>query len=213
MQGNGEKIKLFDESDEKVEALTEKVKEIKIQTPKSEKPVKKKDLKSSFAKVCTSLDQWYTIDSFRTVFGDEYVREVLKEQDCSSQKVFAAVGDDNLTEDFRTKYIQLCRNLDIKDAEDKDWDESELGVTHEPRENSEKSPYEKIREDAEVERLKISSYFKGKTEFEQEVKSVRKKGAEIQEQSTQFEPKLPLVDKYAQGALRRRVVHDQLDRV
>jgi len=85
--------------------------------------------------------------------------------------------------------------------------------------SSESNPFEKLREEAEVERLKIASYFKGKTEFEKEDRpkvrpsSKVAKVPEIEERSDQVEPRIPLIDKYAQGALRRRVVHDQLDRV
>ena len=84
--------------------------------------------------------------------------------------------------------------------------------------------YEEIQEKAEIDMLKIGSYFRGKTEYEIEEKS-RKKESGIKSKQEQFLDKskedacmavdhiLPLVDCHAQGALRRRIVHDQLDRV
>ena len=78
--------------------------------------------------------------------------------------------------------------------------------------------YEEIQEKAEVDMLKIGSYLKGKTEYQVEEKRKGKKkhesSCDIQgiEQETS-EPVLPLLDSFAQGALRRRIFHDQLDSV
>lgn len=81
-----------------------------------------------------------------------------------------------------------------------------------------KSPlpsYDEIRRKSEVEMLKISSYFKGKTEYTVEDKGNENKKDKVSEVKTTAEPEpiLPLLDKHAQGALRRRIVHDQLERV
>ena len=83
----------------------------------------------------------------------------------------------------------------------------------------EKSPlpsYNELREKAEVDMLKINSYFKGKTEYTIEEKLNEKKKSNVPESLSQDndpEPVLPLIDKHAQGALRRKIVHDQLERV
>lgn len=77
--------------------------------------------------------------------------------------------------------------------------------------------YEELREKANVDMLKIGSYLKGKTEYEidERIKKRKKDDGgliDITEQNAS-DPVLPLLDTYAQGALRRRIVHDQLDRV
>ena len=75
--------------------------------------------------------------------------------------------------------------------------------------------YDQLRQKTEVEMLKTSSYFKGKTEYSVEDKRNEIKKNKVLEANTteELEPILPLLDKHAQGALRRRIVHDQLERV
>ena len=75
--------------------------------------------------------------------------------------------------------------------------------------------YDELREKAEVDMLKINSYFQGKTEYTIEDKVNQKKKLNVIEPESLVdnpEPVLPLLDKHAQGALRRKIVHDQLER-
>ena len=78
--------------------------------------------------------------------------------------------------------------------------------------------YAELREKAEIDKLKIDSYFKGKTDYELEDKVKSKKkdknvGDVDYKEQNDSNHVLPLLDTHAQGALRRRIVHDQLDRV
>ena len=63
--------------------------------------------------------------------------------------------------------------------------------------------------------MKIGSYLKGKTEYELEEKSKKKHDDKSVSDTMEHHPApvLPLLDACAQSALRRRIVHDQLDRV
>jgi len=200
--------------------------------PSVKRPVKSAattDLRDSLSRVEKCLSEWFTIDTYRLLRGDEYVRQVLVENHCTVENVLAAVGADTTdnpqqTFDFRSKYIQLCRNLDLRDMEDSEEDRQALG--HESAAaagrgcgrdgDDDTDPYDQLRLEAEVERLKISSFLQGKTEYDHQDPGKKKKGGKgggaIRERET-VEPRIPLVDKYAQGALRRRIVHDQLDRV
>ena len=73
--------------------------------------------------------------------------------------------------------------------------------------------YDQLRKDAVEQHLKIVSYFRGKTEFDKaEEKAVKSKNP-VGDNSFGRIVNLPLVDKHAQGALRRRIVNEQLDRV
>ena len=67
--------------------------------------------------------------------------------------------------------------------------------------------YEQLKKDAEKQELKIVSYFQGKTESE--TPEIVSKDSDNADRLIS----IPLVDKHAQGALRRRIVHEQLDRV
>ena len=73
-------------------------------------------------KVEDFFSQWYTIDTLRVFKGDDFVRQVLRENECTVSSVVAAVGapDGDSTFQhtaFREKYIQLCRRLDLQDLE------------------------------------------------------------------------------------------------
>ena len=144
--------------------------------------------------------------------------------------VLAAVGEDTAfgpeqTFDFRSRYVELCRNLDLKELEEEEKGREEEtpvgGETEAPQVSSvSNDPFEKLQQEALVERLKISAYLQGKMEFDKEDNSTKKKSEkgrmkdiEERQNDPSLEPRIPLVDKYAQGALRRRIFHDQLDRV
>lgn len=72
--------------------------------------------------------------------------------------------------------------------------------------------YDELQKEEEVNAAKISSFLKGKTVAEiREHKPMKKKKSE--EPEAERETMIPLLDKHAQGALRRRIVHDNLERV
>jgi hypothetical protein len=136
-------------------------------------------------KVETFFSQWYTIDTLRVIKGDNFVRDVLRENDCTVSSVVAAVGvseEESILKNtaFREKYIQLCRKLDLQDLEDSQWDKQELNNSttiktsqHSNSTGTVKYPmpsYDQLRQKTEVEMQKISSYFKGKTEYSVEDK-------------------------------------------
>ena len=112
--------------------------------------------------------------------------------------------------------------------QDSHWDHKELDISSgsiqlktssDTKKSTEKQPlpsYQELREKAETDILKIGSYLKGKTEYEIEEKITKKRNDTFVPDSTEqygLEPVLPLLDTYAQSALRRRIVHDQLDLV
>ena len=73
-------------------------------------------------KVENFFSQWYTIDTLRAIKGDDFVRQILRENDCTVSNVVAAVGTpagEHTFYDsaFREKYIMLCRRLDLQDLE------------------------------------------------------------------------------------------------
>ena len=177
-------------------------------------------------KVEQCVSEWYTIDTLRLTKGDDFVREVLRENGCTVSKMVAAVGvpdveGGKLTSEFRERYIQLCRRLELQDLEDSTWDYKEInncvdgqddGTEKVDRNNSKKPlpSYDELRQTVEVETLKVGSYFKGKTECEIVERTKTKKDCDSAEDTVK--PILPLIDRHAQGALRRRIVNEQLDR-
>ena len=77
----------------------------------------------SLAKVDKSITEWYTIDSLRLIKGDDFVRQLLRENKCTVSSVVAAIGISseestiNLQRDVKEKYVQLCRRLELQDLE------------------------------------------------------------------------------------------------
>ena len=70
-------------------------------------------------------------------------------------------------------------------------------------------PQQHLRQETGVENLKLSAFLSGRTDYDESKVEI----VEKQNGSDDPRPCVPLVDKHAQGALRRRIVHDQLDRV
>ena len=68
---------------------------------------------------------------------------------------------------------------------------------------------QQLRKETVDDNLKLGAYLSGKTEFDESNVEI----VEKQSGSGDMQPSVPLVDKHAQGALRRRIVHDQLNRV
>ena len=77
----------------------------------------------SLVKVDKFITEWYTIDSLRLIKGDDFVRQVLRENKCTVSNVVAAIGISseessiNLQRDVKEKYVQLCRRLELQDLE------------------------------------------------------------------------------------------------
>ena len=71
--------------------------------------------------------------------------------------------------------------------------------------------YEELKKQSEKDLVKVGSFLQGKTMvvIQEKKPSV---GSSDDPADAEDLIKVPLVDKHAQGALRRRVVHDQLER-
>ena len=87
------------------------------------KPTKQEQDISPLMKVENSFSEWYTIDTLRRIKGDDFVRQLLRENGCTVSNVEAATGitpnesNMKMTLEFREKYIQLCRKLDLQDLQ------------------------------------------------------------------------------------------------
>ena len=91
-----------------------------------------KDGISARNRVESCLQEWFTVDTFRSLFGDEHVKEVLRDEGCALDKIVSTLGDDTFENPcFKEQYIQLCRNLDMREKiEEKALDVEEGKTTH-----------------------------------------------------------------------------------
>ena len=63
-----------------------------------------------------TLEEWFTVDTLRMVSGDEHVANMMRENNCSMEKVTSVLGDASLEPRLRARYIDLCRRLDIEES-------------------------------------------------------------------------------------------------
>lgn len=97
-------------------------------TIRREKKVKKKPEIPAKQKVEACLEEWFTIDTLRVLFGDSHVKEVLMERGCAMDKILSTLGDDTFENpEFKEQYIQLCRNLDMREKLEEKAVMDELG--------------------------------------------------------------------------------------
>ena len=167
--------------------------------PKSKKFVKKRaETKTEIAKdvVIKTIKEWFTIDTYRFIFGEENLKTRLRECGASEETWAASVGDQELAEQYQAKYRELCRKLDILDMkEEADGDEE-----------AERLPmpsYEMLKKHCKEENSKMEAFLAGKQSIPNSLV------AEIQEKDSEVEdPRIPLLDHRAQIQLRRKLVFD-----
>ena len=70
--------------------------------------------------------------------------------------------------------------------------------------------YKELRKETVVENLKLGAFLSGRTDYTESKEKVVESQLGADDDP---KPNIPLLDKHAQGALRRKIVHDQLDRV
>ena len=105
--------------------------------------------------------------------GQEELKCALVKREVSPEIMVRAVGDPHLRDEFQEKYKELCRKLDLMEL---------LENGGEDDEDERKMPlpsYDDLRQQAEVEYLKVGSYMKGRDVYDAEV--VKKKTGKIEE--------------------------------
>jgi hypothetical protein len=183
------------------DVLDRKMSELKIENRKRKITKRVVEVaKSSLEAVECSFRAWYTIDTMRLLKGDDAVRQALRENECSVASIVSAVGDESYSPEFRASYTELCRKLDVIDLREDNDGQGDA-------EPSAVESADKLFKEVSEQNAKFSSYLMGKTEYDaSQMDIVEKADDEVPEAV------LPLLDKHAQGALRRKIVHDQLDR-
>ena len=171
---------------------------IKVVPKKPNKPVLSSE--SPFDVVKRTLVNWFTVDSFRVLFGEEQLKTRLRECNVSdSDGVWAAaVGDTSLEEQYQARYRELCRRLDLAEIlEDRD------SVTEADR--LPLPSFELLKKHSEEENLKMGAFLAGQQSFDRElVTSV------VEKEVDTAEPRIPLLDHRAQQQLRRKLVLEYL---
>ena len=145
------------------------------------------------------MEQWFTIDSFRILYGDDQLRIRLREAGAEVLES-SSLGNKNLAEQFQASYRDICRKLDLMDLLD-EKEEVEEGQ-HLPLPS-----YEMLRTHCQEENSKMGAFLDGKQSYRKDIVS-----NVVEKDSEKVDPRLPLIDHRSQMIYRRRLVMDGLDR-
>jgi len=143
------------------------------------------------------MEQWFTIDSFRILYGDDQLRIRLREAGAEALES-SSVGNKNLAEQFQASYRDICRKLDLMDL----LDEKEEVEEHLPLPS-----YEMLRKHCQEENSKMGAFLDGKQSYRRDLVSNI-----VEKDSEKVDPRLPLIDHRSQMIYRRRLVLDGLDK-
>ena len=146
--------------------------------------------------VSKTIKEWFTIDTYRFIFGEENLKTRLRECGASEETWAASIGDKQLAEQYQAKYRELCRKLDILDMREEADGDGETERLPMPS-------YEMLKKHCREENSKMEAFLAGKQSFSNSLV------ADIQEkESAAEEPRIPLLDHRAQQQLRRKLVFD-----
>lgn len=151
------------------------------------------------------LAQWFTLDTMLFIFGDEKIREMVTDKGEYIKNYLNNYAKGIFyNSNSYDQYQQLCKKLNMLELEDRHCDTQTLQRTMKPLPD-----YSIIKEESKKMQLKVKAFYSGETEIPEP--------DPIQETSEQVQPEntthLPLVDKNAQNALRRRIVCQHIDKV
>ncbi|XP_072935349.1 putative RNA polymerase II subunit B1 CTD phosphatase RPAP2 [Epargyreus clarus] len=153
------------------------------------------------------LAEWFTLDTLIFLFGEEKVKEIVVDKGECIKQYFNNYGKSLFyTSNTYDQYQALCRKLNMLELEDKKYDAQTLH-----RETKPLPDYSVLQEESKKMELKVKAFLAGELEVPEPKPEeiTTKTSTDEVENPTQ----LPLVDKNAQNALRRRIVCQHLNKV
>ncbi|XP_041973954.1 putative RNA polymerase II subunit B1 CTD phosphatase RPAP2 [Aricia agestis] len=172
-------------------------------TSKKEPQTKQKIITTLIIEVEKCLAEWFTIDTLLYLFGESKVKEMVADKgDCIKEYL------NNYSQTFLynsymyDQYQALCKKLNMLELEDRQYDSKTLSKETKPLPS-----YSILKEESKKMQLKVKAFFSGETE----IPEIEPDEAETNEEEAT--PNLPLVDKNAQNALRRKIVCQHLNKV
>ncbi|XP_028159198.1 putative RNA polymerase II subunit B1 CTD phosphatase RPAP2 [Ostrinia furnacalis] len=154
------------------------------------------------------LAQWFTIDTMLFLFGEEKVKEILADKgECIKEYLNNYANSTFYNSNNYDQYQALCKKLNMLELEDRRYDAQTLQKETKPLPD-----YSILQEESKKMQLKVRAFLAGETEIPDISTNVIEKPEEAPEEDSQL-TQLPLVDKNAQNALRRRIVCEHLNKV
>ncbi|XP_060810672.1 putative RNA polymerase II subunit B1 CTD phosphatase RPAP2 [Amyelois transitella] len=149
------------------------------------------------------LAEWFTLDTLLLLFGEEKVREMVADKgECIKEYLNNYANSIAYNANTYDQYQALCRKLNMLELEDRQFDAQTL-----QRELKPLPDYSMLQEESKKMQLKVRAYFAG----EMTIPDVSQEEQDTTPAEEESRPRhLPLVDKNAQNALRRRIVCEHL---
>ncbi|XP_050357208.1 putative RNA polymerase II subunit B1 CTD phosphatase RPAP2 [Nymphalis io] len=150
------------------------------------------------------LAEWFTLDTLIYLFGEDKLKQLVADKgQCIKDYLNNYSKSIFYNSNSYDQYQILCRKLNMLELEDRRYDAQTLS-----RETKPLPDYSILKEESKKMQLKVKAFFAGETVIP-EVGNEESDLTNVDENTTQ----LPLVDKNAQNALRRRIVCHHLNKV
>ncbi|VVD02599.1 unnamed protein product [Leptidea sinapis] len=149
------------------------------------------------------LAEWFTLDTMLFIFGEEKVKQMVAEKgECIEKYMNNYAQSISYNANTYDQYQELCRKLNMLELEERRNSAQTLNKEMKPLPD-----YRMLEEESKRLQLKVKAFMKGETEIPEP------KDTNIEKTDDDDSPNLPLVDKNAQNALRRRIVCQHLNKV
>ncbi|XP_048005790.1 putative RNA polymerase II subunit B1 CTD phosphatase RPAP2 [Leguminivora glycinivorella] len=185
--------------------LTNKPPELKTQVSQTKKVHQKKQpaISAITIEVEKCLAEWFTIDTMMFLLGEEKVRELVTDKgECIKEYMSNYAQSIFYNSNNYDQYQALCRKLNMLELQDKKIDAKAK------RELKPLPDYSILQEESKRMQLKVKAYLEGTMDIPEPTSTDPTETSEDAKVT-----QLPLVDKNAQNALRRKIVCQHLNKV
>ncbi|XP_026323761.1 putative RNA polymerase II subunit B1 CTD phosphatase RPAP2 [Hyposmocoma kahamanoa] len=149
------------------------------------------------------LAEWFTLDTLIFLFGESKVKEMVADKgECIKEYMDNYAKSIFYTSNTYDQYQALCRKLNMLELEDRKHDSETFKRETKPLPN-----YSVLQKESKKMELKVNYFLAGKTNLPD--LCVEENPTTDDDENVQ----LPLVDKNAQNALRRKIVCEHLNKV
>ncbi|XP_011555992.3 putative RNA polymerase II subunit B1 CTD phosphatase RPAP2 [Plutella xylostella] len=199
---------VIEKPEQKIDPILTDIPEAKPVTKPAKKVTQKKQpsVTAITIEVEKSLAEWCTLDTMLFLFGEEKVKEMVTDKgECIKDYLNNYAKSIFYTSNSYDQYQALCRKLNVLELEDKKLDSQIL-----QRETKPLPDYSILQEESKKLQLKVKAFYSGETDIPVLDTNTESPGNVEEEDGLTV---IPLVDKNAQNALRRKIVCNQLNKV
>ncbi|XP_037300943.1 putative RNA polymerase II subunit B1 CTD phosphatase RPAP2, partial [Manduca sexta] len=201
---------IIEKPEQKIDPILTSVPEVPDKDKSQNKSKKKTPMKKQPVVTTLTIEvekcvaEWFTIDTLLFLLGEEKVKELVADKgECIKEYLNNYAKGVFYNSNAYDQYQALCKKLNMLELEDKKYDAQTLH-----REMKPLPDYSIIQEESKKIQLKVKAFYAGQTEIPTP-EIVEKIEPTEEDNITQ----LPLVDKNAQNALRRRIVCQHLNKM